>query len=186
MRGGASEILDKAQSGELSFLYLLNFDDLPTHFSKNSFIVYQGHHGDSAAQMADVILPGCAYVEKEATYVNTEGRVQKTSQALAPLGEAREDWRIIRALSDALGITINYDNVQAIRADMGKIDAALENEGVLSLTAWVDFKTKNPQRLDSRPFEISERNFYLSDIISRHSPTMAKCVEEITLKKRLA
>lgn len=50
--------------------------------------------------MADVILPGAAYTEKQASYLNTEGRAQQTLVAVTPPGYAREDWKIIRALSE--------------------------------------------------------------------------------------
>lgn len=86
------------------FLYLLDADeecisraDLPT----DCFVVYQGHHGDKGADIADVVLPGSAYTEKQATYVNTEGRAQQTFLAITAPGVGREDWKIIRALSEA-------------------------------------------------------------------------------------
>jgi NADH dehydrogenase (ubiquinone) Fe-S protein 1 len=68
--------------------------------SKESFVIYQGHHGDKGAEMADVILPGAAYTEKNATYVNTEGRAQEASFVVEPPGKSKEDWKIIRALSE--------------------------------------------------------------------------------------
>ncbi len=79
-------------------------------------MIYQGHHGDAAAHRADVILPGAAYTEKDATYVNTEGRVQRAQQATTPPGDAREDWKILRALSQVLGKTLPYDSLAQIRA----------------------------------------------------------------------
>lgn len=59
-----------------------------------------GHHGDVGAPIADVILPGAAYTEKCSTYVNTEGRAQQTKVAVTAPGMAREDWKIIRAISE--------------------------------------------------------------------------------------
>lgn len=59
-----------------------------------------GHHGDVGATMADVILPGAAYTEKYGTYVNTEGRAQQTRVAVTAPGIAREDWKILRAISE--------------------------------------------------------------------------------------
>ena len=92
-------------------------DSLP----KDCFIVYQGHHGDAGAQIADVVLPGAAYTEKQATYVNTEGRAQQTLLAVSPPGLAREDWKIIRALSEVLGEALPYDNLDEIRSRMEDI-----------------------------------------------------------------
>lgn len=92
-------------------LYLLGADeetitrsDLPP----NTFVIYQGHHGDAGASIADAILPGAAYTEKQATYVNTEGRAQQTLVAVTPPGLAREDWKIIRALSEVFTVNNNY------------------------------------------------------------------------------
>ena len=82
------------------------------------FVVYQGSHGDSSAHRADVILPGAAYTEKSVTYVNTEGRPQMTRRATFPPGEAREDWAILRALSEALGATQPWNSLPELRADV--------------------------------------------------------------------
>ena len=84
-------------------LYLLGADEIDTDDLGSAFVVYQGHHGDRGAARADVILPGAAYTEKDGIYVNTEGRVQLGRRATFPPGDAREDWKIIRALSAAMG-----------------------------------------------------------------------------------
>ncbi|MEC9207935.1 MAG: molybdopterin-dependent oxidoreductase, partial [Pseudomonadota bacterium] len=111
-------ILDGAASGEIEFVYLLGADEINMSKLANAFVVYQGHHGDAGAHAADVILPGAAYTEKDGTYVNTEGRVQRGRRATFPPGEAREDWTILRALSDVLGKTLPYDNIGELRAEM--------------------------------------------------------------------
>jgi len=102
--GGRSTnaILAGAQSGDIDLVYLLGADEIDPHRFGKAFVIYQGHHGDAGAEHADVILPGAAYTEKEGTYVNTEGRVQRALRAVFPVGEAREDWAIVRALSAAL------------------------------------------------------------------------------------
>ena len=84
-------------------VYLLGADEIDTAKLGSAFVIYQGHHGDAGARRADVVLPGAAYTEKDGTYVNTEGRVQLARRAVFPPGDAREDWKILRALSDALG-----------------------------------------------------------------------------------
>ena len=96
-------ILAGVPSGEIEVLYLLGADELDLADTGSAFVIYQGHHGDRGAARADVVLPGAAYTEKDATYVNTEGRVQLGRRAVFPPGEAREDWAILRALSGALG-----------------------------------------------------------------------------------
>lgn len=96
-------------------MYLLNADDFGELPTEDTFVIYQGHHGDRGANKADVILPGCAYSEKDATYINTEGRVQRTKRAVGPPGDAREDWKIIRALSEVLGKNVGYNTVKDVR-----------------------------------------------------------------------
>ena len=96
-------IVDGAQKGEIDFIYLLGADEFDVAHLGRAFVVYQGSHGDAGAHHADVVLPGAAYTEKEGTYVNFEGRVQRAERAAFPPGEAKEDWAILRALSDHLG-----------------------------------------------------------------------------------
>ncbi|MGH6893283.1 MAG: NADH-quinone oxidoreductase subunit NuoG, partial [Dongiaceae bacterium] len=102
-------ILDGAAKGEIDFVYLLGADEIDTTKLGKAFVVYQGHHGDAGAHRADVILPGSAYTEKSGIYVNTEGRPQMTEVATAAPGEAKEDWAILRALSEKLGRTLLFD-----------------------------------------------------------------------------
>lgn len=89
----------------------INKDNIP----KDCFVIYQGHHGDQGAEIAHAILPGAAYTEKQGTYVNTEGRAQQTLVAVSPPGMAREDWKIIRALSEVVGQTLPYDTFDELR-----------------------------------------------------------------------
>ncbi len=103
-------ILDGAANGAIEVVYLLGADEIDMAPLKNAFVVYQGHHGDAGAAQADVVLPGAAYTEKPGTYVNTEGRVQRAFRAAFPPGDAREDWAIIRALSERLGKPLAYDS----------------------------------------------------------------------------
>ena len=101
-----------------------------------AFVVYQGSHGDAGAQRADVILPGAAYTEKSATYVNTEGRAQMTSRAAFPPGDAKEDWAIMRALSAHVGHTLPYDSLSALRAAMYKEAPALARLDAVGPADW--------------------------------------------------
>ena len=159
-----------------SFVYLLGADFDLDGLSKSAFVVYQGHHGDIGAHNADVILPGAAYTEKSGIYVNTEGRVQKTRLAVQPPGEAREDWKIIRALSGYAKAILPYDNLLQIRerivgewAHFGEIDIAPD-------TKWVKFGKKG--KLLKAGFANPIKNFYMTDPIARASKTMAECSKE--------
>ena len=103
-----------AEAGALDVLFLLGADEIDV--PPGAFVVYIGTHGDNGAHRADVILPGAAYPEKSGLYVNTEGRVQMSNRASFPPGDAREDWSILRALSDLLGTKLPYDLLAALRA----------------------------------------------------------------------
>lgn len=171
--GGLStdEILAKA--GELDLVYLLAADELDTSALKDTFVVYQGHHGDAGASVADVILPGAAYTEKSGTYVNTEGRVQQGKLVVFPPGEAREDWKIIRALSESIGKTLPYDDLAQLRGALVKAHTSFANLGGLSSPTWAS--VGEAADLGDGQFPVSMENFYMTCPISRASETMAEC-----------
>jgi NADH-quinone oxidoreductase subunit G len=168
-------IVDGAASGAIEILYLLGADEIDMSGLGGAFIVYQGHHGDAGAERADVVLPGAAYTEKDATYVNTEGRVQRTRRAIFPPGDAREDWRILRALSDVLGHRLAYDNLDQVRARMREINPVFGGIGVVERANWIAFGDDG--EIDAAPFELPIDNFYMTDPISRASETMAACTQ---------
>ena len=166
--------LDKMLKGDV--LYLLGADEIPVgSIDKDTFVIYQGHHGDAAAARADVILPGAAYTEKNATYVNIEGRAQQAKQAIFPPGEAREDWKIIRALSEALGKTLPYDDIAQLRARMAKANPVFANIDSVQPAAWKPFGKEGKH--DAAPFSLVINNFYMTDVISRASRVMEECTE---------
>ncbi len=167
----------EADWNHLKVLYLLGADEVDLKPFKKAFIIYQGHHGDVGANNADVILPGAAYTEKSATYVNTEGRVQRAKQAVFPPGEAKEDWKIIRALSQSLECTLPYNNLEQLRERMVKINGVFAEEGVVQPGSWKAFVHKG--QLNEEPLAAWQGNFYMTDPISRNSPTMARCTREI-------
>ena len=103
-----------AKAGALDLLFNLGADEIDVE--PGAFVVYIGTHGDRGAHRADVILPGAAYTEKTGIYVNTEGRPQFAERAVFPPGDAREDWSILRALSDALGAKLPFDSLTQLRA----------------------------------------------------------------------
>ncbi len=171
-------ILAGAASKEIEVVYLLAADEIDMSKLGKAFVIYQGHHGDAGANRADVILPGAAYTEKPGTYVNTEGRVQLGQRASYPPGDAREDWAILRALSERLGKPLPYDTIDQVRARLiavNKSFAALDQQ---SPGAWGDFG-KAGTTADA-PFVSPVANFYMTDPISRASKTMADCMASRT------
>ena len=120
-----------------------------------------------------MVLPGAAYTEKHGTYVNLEGRPQRAYPATAPLGEAREDWRILRALSDRLGKPLAYDTLDELRARMIERAPALAAIGEITPASWGDFGAAGS--MDDAPFSSPIGDFYLTDPITRASQTMADC-----------
>ena len=136
-------------------------------------VIYQGHHGDAGAHRADAILPGAAYTEKNATYVNTEGRVQQAWRAVFPPGDAREDWTIIRALSDVLEKPLRYDDLGSIRRRMALQNAVFEITSELRPSEWDKFGQMGLASTET--FSTPVTNFYMTDSISRASLTMASC-----------
>jgi NADH-quinone oxidoreductase subunit G len=170
-------ILQACEQGKMDLVWLLGADELDMKRLGKAFVVYQGHHGDAGAHRADVILPGAAYTEKSATYVNTEGRPQAALQAVFPPGEAREDWAIIRAFSAVLGKPLPFDNLAQLRAKMADAVPVLAITGHVTKAEWKPFGKKG--ELSATPFAPVIANFYMTDPISRASPTMAKCTDEI-------
>ena len=166
-------ILAGAATKEIEVVYLLAADEIDTQKLGKAFVIYQGHHGDAGAHRADVILPGAAYTEKPGTYVNTEGRVQLGQRASYPPGEAREDWAILRALSERVGKPLPYDTLDQVRSRLvavNKVFAALDHQAV---GAWGEFGAAG--NVSDAPFASPIENFYMTDPISRASRTMADC-----------
>ena len=175
-----SGILDGAAAGRIEVVYLLAADEIDTAALGNAFVVYQGHHGDAGAHRADVVLPGAAYTEKDATYVNTEGRVQRATRAGFPPGDAREDWKILRALSDRVKHTLGYDTIAQVRARMVEINPVFGHVGAVTAAPWAGFGDDGA--MDAEPFAYPIENFYMTDPISRSSETMALCTQTYVMK----
>ncbi|KAK6029453.1 NADH dehydrogenase, G subunit [Ostertagia ostertagi] len=167
----------------IKFLYLLGADEgkvTRQNLDPSAFVVYQGHHGDAGAEMADVILPGTAYTEKEGIYVNTEGRAQRTLPAVTPPGEARVDWKIIRAISEVAGKTLPYDDLKQLRHRISEIAPHLlrlgdvEPSGYLKEGLQLVNSTTGPVDVDVTPKQKVLADFYITNVISRNSTTMAQ------------
>ena len=171
-------IVAGAGSGEIKLVWLLGADEIDTSRLGDAFVIYQGHHGDRGAHRADVILPGAAYTEKNGTYVNTEGRVQLGRMAVFPPGDAREDWKIVRALSQAVGHTLPFDSLRDVRARMIEVNPLFAGIDQIAPAEWAEFGTPDGA-VDPAPFTPPLDNFYMTDPITRASGTMARCLEEI-------
>ena len=177
-------IVDGAQKGEIDFIYLLGADEFDVAHLGRAFVVYQGSHGDAGAHHADVILPGAAYTEKEGTYVNFEGRVQRAERAVFPPGEAKEDWAILRALSDHLGVRLPYDDRAALRAAMVTDVPHFALAGVTPVHGDTSSATWNGIGMqgnldESVPVTRGIADYYLTNPIARASETMARCSQEL-------
>jgi NADH-quinone oxidoreductase subunit G len=156
-------------------LFALGADEVDYAAFGDSFKVYVGHHGDKGAHSADVILPGASYAEKAGTYVNLEGRVQRGEKAVFAPGDAREDWSILRALSEVLGAKLPFDSFDALRAEMAKAVPALGIEGL------ADYGWTMPSLPTGASGEFGSpiKDFYLTNAICRASPTMQQCSAEL-------
>ena len=174
--GGVAGILDDARGGKFRAAFLLGVDEIDTAALADVFTVYIGTHGDAGVAHADVILPAAAWAEKPGTYVNLEGRVQRSDRAVFPPGEAREDWTILRALSDVLGHRLPYDDLAGLRARIAREWPHLAVEGL------------SPATLSAAPgaggsgqggFVLPVTDFYRTNPIARASATMAECVRDI-------
>jgi NADH-quinone oxidoreductase subunit G len=160
----------------LDVVYLLGADEIDMKRLGSAFVIYQGSHGDAGAQRADVVLPGAAYTEKSATYVNTEGRAQTTDRAAFPPGDAKDDWAIIRALSAHAGHRLPYNTLPALRAamykqvpELARLDA-VEPAGPKGVEALAAVGGK----LGTEPFGVAVADFYLTNPIARASAVMAE------------
>jgi NADH-quinone oxidoreductase subunit G len=168
-------MLDAASHGKIDVIYLLGADEIDMEKLGNAFVIYQGSHGDKGAHRADVILPGAAYTEKDGTFVNTEGRAQMTARAVFPPGEAREDWKIIRALSGRLGKPLPFDAIQQLRAKMYEAHphlALLDLVEPADATA-IERLAKKAGKVAKDRFTNVVRDFYLTNPIARASAIMA-------------
>lgn len=158
----------------MNVVYLLNTDEpLIDLISRDAFVVYQGHHGDAGARRADVILPACAYTEKHGLYMNTEGRVQMAKKAVDAPGEAREDWKIIRALSERCGNTLRYDDLFQLRE---RIEREWPQFGMIDeivIGGWSRITAQG--QVGAEPFAPTVEDFYATNVIAKNSPTMQRC-----------
>jgi NADH-quinone oxidoreductase subunit G len=164
-----------ASAGALDVLFLLGADEIEV--APGAFVVYLGTHGDRGAHRADVILPGAAYPEKSGIYVNTEGRVQMAGRAAFPPGEAREDWAILRALSDVIGHKLSYDSLGALRRALFRAYPHLQRLDQIAGAdpAAIGRLAALGGSVDKAPFSLPIEDFYFTNPIARASAVMAEC-----------
>jgi NADH-quinone oxidoreductase subunit G len=162
-------------SGGVDVLFLLGADEIEVE--SRAFVVYIGTHGDRGAQRADVILPGAAYTEKTGIYVNTEGRVQMADRAAFPPGDAREDWAILRALSEVVGSKLPYDSLAQLRSALFKAFPHLGRIGEVVPGNSEDVRklAMRGGAMEKSPFRSPIEDFYLTNPIARASAVMAEC-----------
>ncbi|KJW01926.1 NADH dehydrogenase (quinone), G subunit [Orientia tsutsugamushi str. Sido] len=171
-----AEILNSCEQGEISLVYLLGADELDTSKLSNTFVIYQGHHGDVGANCADIVLPGAAYTEKNAIYVNFEGKAQYARQAVAKVGSAKDDWLIIKNISDKVKSKFYFKDLDDLRSQAAKVAKSLRNIGNIQKSRVKKIKSDiilNTEEV----FALKKRNFYITDVITRVSPVMAECTK---------
>jgi NADH-quinone oxidoreductase subunit G len=162
---------------QMKAVYLLNVDtDIVNHIRPDTFVIYQGHHGDKGAARADVIFPAAAYTEKNGLYVNMEGRVQQGRQAIHPLGQAREDWKIIRALSEVMDRPLPYDTAAQLHERVIKEWPHMARVGeIAKAEGWGEFGVAGT--IANTAFGSFTHNYYKTNVICNASKTMTDCVQ---------
>jgi NADH-quinone oxidoreductase subunit G len=176
-RRGGKNVREMLKPGAMDVLFMLGADEIDLSQTGAS-VIYLGTHGDAGAHKADIILPGAAYTEKNGLYVNTEGRVQRGERAVYPKGEAKEDWAILRALSDHLGARLPYDSHEALRERLFADHPSFGQIGYApgSAPSKLDLSKVGAEgKFDDAPLATRISAFHLTNPIARASPTMAEC-----------
>lgn len=179
---GIQQYKGKESLEDVKLLYLLGADDFREEdIPEDAFVIYQGHTGDKGASFADLVLPGASYLEKHATYVNTDGRVQIGRKCVTQPALGREDWVILRALSEELGAPLPYDDTHELRSRIVELAPHLVKYDTIEIAGFEDLVVQN-QRGDTKMSETTLSdpidNFYMTDAISRKSSVMARCSKE--------
>jgi len=152
-------------------------EDIP----EDAYVIYQGHTGDEGALYADLILPTSSYLEKAGTYVNTDGRPQRTRACLSSPGFSQDDWMVLRALSEEVGQPLPYDTVEELRTRISEIAPHvvkydhIEGSGFEQLA----HKPNGDRNMNGTTLTENIDNFYMTDVISRNSHIMARCTREL-------
>ncbi len=174
-KGGIADLVRAAPKVVLA----LGADEVDWSQFGQSLKVYIGHHGDKGAHAADIILPGAAYSEKDGTYVNTEGRVQFAEKAVFAPGDAREDWTILRALADTFGVSVGFDSLAQLQANMIAEVPALGVEGLADYGKLPKPKASKGAKGSQSAIRYPIQDFYLTNPIARASVVMQRCSAEL-------
>ena len=169
-------ILEATKSNDIKLLWLNNVDNIDfTNLGKNVFVVYQGHHGDNGAINANVILPSNLWLEQDGTYVNLEGRLQRSYKAVPSVGESKPSWKILRKFAEYVDINLEIETIEDLRSKMAKTNPIFGNLGLVKS----EFKVDNiiPSNSLSKDIKSLITNYYITDIISKNSVKMAECTK---------
>ena len=188
----AEQILRAAAAGEIKVLLLLGCDPglesvdttLARAALKKAQVIYIGAQRSSVTESADVVLPGLLSAERSGTYTNGEGRAQRSQMAVMGPLQAKEDWRILRALSDRFAQPLAYNTREALQSLMGRVDHryALDGMEPSEILAACDH---SPVTVGLPPLSTDlpagsglllmiEPAFYRSDALSRRSAVLTQ------------
>ncbi len=175
------QVYSLSNNKKLDLIYLLGTDEVDVNKLKNSFVIYQGHHGDFGAEYADVVLPGSTFSEKNGSFINTEGRLQTTYKACNPPGLAKEDWKIIAAIRKKIEKNFSYYDIYDVRKRLKHVNPQVFNtdKNIIS-NKFEKFGKKG--KISEEVFHLSVNDFYLTDPISKSSKTMISCSNEFKEK----
>lgn len=171
--------VDAGTWSKTKLLFLMGADDIDNiDVPEDCFVIYQGHHGDRGAAIANVVLAGAAYTEKDSTYVNTEGRVQASKLAFFPPGLARDDSNVLRDLLGAdedleiMTRELKSATLELLAPHLRATNSLQEADRVLGTDSVL---SEGEARFSATPLQPPVDNFYMTDPITRSSKTMAKC-----------
>jgi len=156
---------EKLHGDDFKFIYLLGADNI-SFDKKDKFVVYQGSHGDKGAEIADIILPGAAYTEKDGLFVNLEGKLQSAYKASYPPGDAREDWIIFKDIANKMKKSLGYNDIQQLR-ELVREDIQSKNN--------IDFKKTFQVEFVEQEISIKPIDYYYTNVIARSSKIMSEC-----------
>jgi NADH dehydrogenase (ubiquinone) Fe-S protein 1 len=168
-------------------VYLLGADNFRQEdIPEDSFVIYQGHTGDEGAYYADLIIPTSSYLEKQGTYVNTDGRPQQTRAALSSPGFSQDDWMVLRALSEEVGSPLPYDTIEELRTRLAELAPHLTKYDFIEASGFekLAHSPNGESTLNNTPLVENVDNFYMTDAVSRNSHIMARCTRELNPLKQ--
>jgi NADH-quinone oxidoreductase subunit G len=169
-------VQQKKNLSECDTVVIFGADDIDMNALHNKKVIYIGHHGDKAVYSSDIIIPSPAFTEKSGTYVNTEGRVQRTTQAVKQLGAAHPEYQIVLDLAKKLGFTMPFADISSLRRCMTKANKVFSDVNLWGvMPSEVDLELSETVKVKTSKFQYPISNFYMTDAISRSSRIMAEC-----------